>query len=365
MMKRLFIILSLLTSSIMANNTNSFRFGEGEYSFERIQERKLQEEQDAKNLEWAMNPLASLMTRETYEEEILGRRLDERDRRYSRGKVITIDTRDSKECYDFRDKMIASANYETNKFDDLCSIDEENPYASVVVVENDYKIPLTLDKFSQEDQNLIRQTRNFGGLGVATIGLLFMLPESVTKWDVEKLKQQSLGERWKEKVKEGPVIDKDHWAINYIGHPLSGAAYYTVARHAGAGVMKSFGYSVLMSTFFWEYGLEAFAETPSIQDLIITPIIGSLIGEGMYKIESKIAENGGVLLRSKKLGAFVMGLMNPAGGLLDLVNKPFESKIFKSADFSFTMMPPKSMISPSGMDEYDSFYLGLNVEFKF
>ncbi len=364
-MKRLFIIFSLLSSSIMATNAETFRFGEGDYSLENLRERKIQEEQDTKKREWAMNPMASFMSREQYEEQIIDRALDDSDRRYGRGKVITIDTRDTKECFAFREKMMASANYENDKFDDLCLIDEKNPYASIVVVENDFKVPLTIDNFSQENQKLIRQTRNFGGLGAATIGLLFMLPESVTNWNTEELRQKSLGARWKEKVKEGPVIDKDHWAINYIGHPLSGAAYYTVARHAGAGVMKSFGYSVLMSTFFWEYGLEAFAETPSIQDLIITPIIGSLIGEGMYKIESKIAENGGVLLRSKKLGAFVMGLMNPAGGLLDLVNKPFESKIFKSADFSFTMMPPKSMISPSGMDEYDSFYLGLNVEFKF
>ncbi|MFZ2890098.1 DUF3943 domain-containing protein, partial [Sulfuricurvum sp.] len=53
-----------------------------------------------------------------------------------------------------------------------------------------------------------------------------------------------------------------------------------MARNDGLSIGESAAFSTLMSTFFWEYGYEAFAEVPSIQDLIFTPLVGSLFGEG-------------------------------------------------------------------------------------
>ncbi|WP_203249645.1 MULTISPECIES: DUF3943 domain-containing protein [Cysteiniphilum] len=66
----------------------------------------------------------------------------------------------------------------------------------------------------------------------------------------------------------------------YIGHPYAGAIYYMAARDSGFGEFESFLYSAFISTFFWEYGVEAFAEVPSIQDLIVTPVDGWLLGVG-------------------------------------------------------------------------------------
>ncbi len=362
-MKHLLIALALLTTNAFAGL--DFKYGEGEHSLENIQKRQQEEEELRKEQEWLFNPLSPFIEREDYEEVISGAAANEEDRLYGRGRIITIDTRDQRGCETIKSDLIMGNNSKRRDLEHLCDQDEANPYSSVVIVENELDKPLSFDNLSPVNQELVRQTRNFGALGVATMGILFMLPESVTNWSSEDLKKQSLGDRWKEKVSEGPVIDKDDWVINYIGHPLSGAAYYTVARHAGAGVMKSFGYSVLMSTFFWEYGLEAFAETPSIQDLIITPVIGSLIGEGMYYVENKIRDNGGVLFGSKRMGAFAMGLMNPAGSLLDFVNRPFETEFFKSSEVNFTMTPPKSLMDRHGQVDSISTYLGIEIEFKF
>lgn len=361
MTKKILILLALLSTSALAQL--DFRYGEGEYSIEKIIAREQAEKERQKEFAWTMNPLSLYMSQQTYNEVIVASAGREVDKRYGKGRIITIDTRDEDRCESIKSDLLRSAAGKTHQLEHLCDQDEDNPYSSLVVVEN--KSPLSLDNLSPVNRELVRQTRNFGALGVATMGILFMLPESVTNWSSEDLKKQSLTDRWKEKVSEGPVVDKDDWVINYIGHPLSGAAYYTVARHAGAGVMKSFGYSVLMSTFFWEYGLEAFAETPSIQDLIITPLIGSLLGEGMFYVENKIRENGGVLFGSKRMGAFAMGLMNPAGALLDFVNRPFETEVFKSSEINFTMMPPKSLVDSQGQNEFDSYYLGLELEFKF
>lgn len=157
---------------------------------------------------------------------------------------------------------------------------------------------------------------------IATVAALAMMPESISKWDMDALNEQSLGERWKENVTTRPVWDKDEWAINYIGHPVSGAAYYAMARNDGMSIFESAAYSTILSTFFWEYGYESFAEKPSIQDQIFTPLIGSFLGEGMHVLEGKLDKNGGKVWGSKGFGSFCYFLLDPmgsmAGGLSDI-----------------------------------------------
>lgn len=168
---------------------------------------------------------------------------------------------------------------------------------------------------------------------ITAVAALAIMPESVSKWDINELKEKPLNERWRENVTTKPVWDKDDWAINYIGHPVSGAAYYTLARNDGMSIFESAAYSTILSTFFWEYGYESFAETPSIQDLIFTPLLGSFLGEGMHILEQRLDENRGVIWGSKALGSFSYFWLDPmgrmAGGLSDLfdvsVTMRFES----------------------------------------
>ena len=150
---------------------------------------------------------------------------------------------------------------------------------------------------------------------ISTIGILAVMPESVSKWDMDALEEKSLQERWREHLKTKPVWDKDDWAINYIGHPISGAIYYTLARNDGMSIVESAAYSTLMSTFFWEYGYESFAEIPSIQDIIVTPLFGSFMGEGMYLLEKRLDRNGGRVWGSSILGNISYFFLNPMGSI--------------------------------------------------
>lgn len=150
---------------------------------------------------------------------------------------------------------------------------------------------------------------------IAGVGVLVLLPESISKWDLQELQKKSLSERWKEHVTTKPVWDKDAFAINYIGHPVFGAVYYTMARNDGLSIFESAAFSTVMSTFFWEYGYEAFAEIPSIQDLIFTPLIGSFLGEGMHVLEGRLDDNGGVIWGSKGLGSFSYFWLDPMGNI--------------------------------------------------
>ncbi len=86
---------------------------------------------------------------------------------------------------------------------------------------------------------------------------------------------------------EGPHFDNDRWGFNYIGHPLSGSEYYLIARNRGAtwwqGFLYSFGWSA-----FWEYVTEGLYERASIQDLIVTPVGGTLLGELRYQVRRSL-----------------------------------------------------------------------------
>lgn len=155
------------------------------------------------------------------------------------------------------------------------------------------------------------------GTTVIAFGVLWAMPESVTNWDKEEIKEKGILWKWKENVKAGPVWDEDNWVLNWITHPYCGGIYYMTARSSGFTVLESFGYSAIMSTFFWEYGIEAFAEVPSIQDLVITPVFGAALGEGFFYAKKSILRNDRKVLKSKFLGYTSLFLMDPFNTILD------------------------------------------------
>jgi hypothetical protein len=151
------------------------------------------------------------------------------------------------------------------------------------------------------------------------IGLLYAAPESVSNWDKEDKSNSlgDLGEKWWDNVSNGPVWDEDDWWLNWIGHPYWGATYYLHSRHYAYTKWESFWYSFFVSNILYEYGVEAFAEKPSIQDLILTPVGGWLVGEFIFlPIEAKIISNGNRLWGSKILGRTARFVMDPIGSII-------------------------------------------------
>jgi uncharacterized protein DUF3943 len=131
--------------------------------------------------------------------------------------------------------------------------------------------------------------RDWGGLGKDTAffvgyeavvtGVLYLLPESVTKWTAEQRKTSM--SRWWENVQH-PQWDEDHWYVNYLGHPYFGAIAYIRARERQFGAFGGFWYAALLSTLY-EFGIEALFERPSYQDLIVTPAGGLLLGALLFE----------------------------------------------------------------------------------
>ncbi|HEU4789756.1 MAG TPA: DUF3943 domain-containing protein, partial [Flavobacterium sp.] len=160
-------------------------------------------------------------------------------------------------------------------------------------------------------------TGMYFGAAIIAFGVLYSMPESVTNWDKEAMKENGITYKWKQNVKAGPVWDNDDWVLNWITHPYSGGVYYMTARSSGFNIFESFLYSAFMSTFFWEYGIEAFAEIPSKQDLIITPVLGSVVGEGFFYAKKSILKHDKKVLNSKVLGYTSLFLIDPFNTLLD------------------------------------------------
>jgi hypothetical protein len=143
------------------------------------------------------------------------------------------------------------------------------------------------------------------GIELAAGVALAFLPQNFSRWDSDVLSRAmaNLKRAWT----TPPVWDEDIFFHNFLGHPYAGAFYYNMVRSQGATAWQSFGYALFQSTF-WEYVLEAMAEQPSIQDLFITPVIGSLLGELFHSWSLRILRSGHLNFGEKALVFF----LNPA-----------------------------------------------------
>jgi hypothetical protein len=78
--------------------------------------------------------------------------------------------------------------------------------------------------------------------------------------------------------------DGDPWTINVIGHGLFGAELYGRVRQCGGRPWQAFAFAAGTSAL-WEYGIESFNKRPSAIDLVSTPIIGTVLGEGRVQLQ--------------------------------------------------------------------------------
>ncbi|MGB5446971.1 MAG: DUF3943 domain-containing protein, partial [Psychromonas sp.] len=194
-----------------------------------------------------------------------------------------------------------------------------------------YDSPYTISLFNaqhgEDSKRLADQTYTVLGTGFGVLGVLALMPTSVTNWQDQ---DESLANKWLGHVKEGPVWDRDEWYLNIVGHGYFGGVYYQAARKSGYRQWDSFIYSFMMSAFYWEYGMEAFAEVPSIQDLIVTPVLGWVYGEWAFHSEQDIRLNGGTVLGSQWLGNSALFLLDPVDSIGRNVNNLFGRDILKA-----------------------------------
>jgi hypothetical protein len=123
---------------------------------------------------------------------------------------------------------------------------------------------------------------------LVTIGILYVLPESISNWDDEQKEEYSLSTWWENVT--NPQWDDDVYWLNYLAHPYWGAAYYVRARERGFDERSAFWYSAAMSAAF-EFGAEALFEQPSLQDLVVTPVGGVILGEYFMGLRARTLDS--------------------------------------------------------------------------
>ena len=162
------------------------------------------------------------------------------------------------------------------------------------------QFPDTLNEIPQQFnyQNRPFLNKFWRGMGYSIIYnvsinlFLYSLPEGTTKWHtVGKYTIPVLKEQYKKSYTSPPVIDDDLWVVNYVGHPYQGSFYFNTIRSQGGTFLQSSLNNVFQSVV-WEYVWEAGLEQPSIQDLLVTPIVGTLVGELTHRATLSMRKNG-------------------------------------------------------------------------
>lgn len=175
-----------------------------------------------------------------------------------------------------------------------------------------YELDYSLKTKSYDWHRLWVNTAVLTGAFVGTLAVLECLPEDATTWNRAALQKVPFYKRWFRNVfKRGPEWDHDNPIFNFVLHPYAGAAYFMAARSCGFNFYQSLLYSAIISNVGWEFGVEACMERPSIQDLFITPLVGSVMGELCYKLKRHIADNGYRLWGSPVLGNIVAFFIDP------------------------------------------------------
>ena len=154
------------------------------------------------------------------------------------------------------------------------------------------------------------------GIEAGLLAVTLLMPSSFSGWEFEdgfvSDGMQHLGEAWT----KPPVWDTDHWIHNYVGHPYGGSVYYNTVRVKGATRAQSFLFAGAMS-LWWEYALEGMAERPSIQDIVVTPVAGALLGEFVHRTTVSMRANGTSVFEK----AFIL-VFNPTHLLQQGWNRP-------------------------------------------
>lgn len=284
------------------------------------------------------------------------------DKERVESQMITIDTRDRLACKNTIEMLVEKK--QIPKQSGLCRIDNQNPYITITLnrkVDEEYNPGIKFHEidFDPRVKELGRRYKGLAALSALTSAAIFILPEDISKWDRDKILKGNLSKQWEDNVSQRPVMDKDPWPVNFIGHPVTGAFYYTTARHSGFNRLESFGVSVLLSTVYWEYGVEAFSERPSIQDLFITPIIGSLMGELFMQVERMIDENNGEIFGSKRAGDVAKILIDPIGATSNLIENIADTA---GLDIEEVIGAPIIRVNDS---QGNDFFIGVNFQIKF
>lgn len=223
----------------------------------------------------------------------------------------------------------------------------------------EFSLPQQTKADTRDWDGLGRDTAYFLGYQWVTIGLLYMAPESVSGWTDEQKEGYDMSYWWDNVTH--PKMDSDDFYINYVLHPYWGAAYFVRAQERGYGTSDAFWYSALLSTIY-EFGAEALFEEPSIQDLIVTPVFGSLLGPYFMRVRDNIRDRDEEFGYRTTKDKWLWVLTDPLGSLNQQVDTLFgrETRL-QIRPYSYVVSHDHAMLSGPVVPKADIVY---GLEFR-
>lgn len=181
---------------------------------------------------------------------------------------------------------------------------------------------LTQSSYSgyRDPKGLKNDTWSILGYQAAAIAVLYTMPEDVSKWSAEQKDNLGLSVWWDNA--SNPVWDKDPHVINYVLHPYWGASYFVRARERGYSNTESFFYTALLSSAY-EFGAESLVEKASIQDLVVTPVAGALLGGFFMRIRHSIQERELATGTRRMRDSWLLAFTDPIGSANKELSKLF------------------------------------------
>lgn len=216
---------------------------------------------------------------------------------------------------------------------------------------------------ARDGAGLWRDTKFFLGYQVVAIGILYVTPDSVSGWSAEQKENHDFS-RWWHNVTH-PENDSDDDYINYGLHPYWGSAYYVRARERGFNNWEAFGYSTVMSTIF-EFGVEAVFEEVSLQDLWVTPVVGSLVGRYFWHVRGNVRERDAERGYRSTGDKWIWVLTDPLGSLNQGLDRMFgwDTEVQLRPFRQVTRHDPFAIPGPGGKAAYQDRVYGFEIQIR-
>jgi hypothetical protein len=120
----------------------------------------------------------------------------------------------------------------------------------------------------------------------------------------------------KENFRTGFVWDNDDFSTNLFFHPYSGNLYFNSARSNGLNFWQSAPYAI-GGSLMWEFFMEN--DPPAINDLIVTSLGGSCLGEVTWRISDLLVDEstGGIERVAREAAVLLVSPMRGVNRILD------------------------------------------------
>ena len=161
-------------------------------------------------------------------------------------------------------------------------------------------------------------------ISAGDVCLVNMIFNSCARIVLEEEYSQTTLSTMKDNLKSRWVWDKDGYFMNQFGHPYQGSLYYGAGRSNGLDFWQSF-FIAAGGSFLWEEFGET--TTPSVNDIITTPICGAIVGETLHRL----------YIDASEFFPALAWVLSPADGLNSAVKnkRPHVSGRTQELDFIF------------------------------